>query len=457
MKKIIYFIATVVLLTSMVACNDEDLNPTLTEDKDLETNISTYEDVVALLNGAYNRISSGSYYGRDYIIINEVRTDNTYSNANSNRFVEEGRMNILPTASNGAWSQIYRVIAVANALIQAEGVSGDAALINHAKGQAYAMRALGHFDLVKLYGQQHVSGGDNTLGVPYVTTYRNPDNYFQSRNTVAEVKTLALQDLDTALSLMSASLNDASKQTITTHAVNAIKAKIALYFGDLPTARDAALKVINSNAFTIASASGFASTFSTDSASNSIFEIAASGTDNLGINGLANIYRGASYGDIAVLQDLKDTYDSNDIRGGSQFISTVGGFIRNVGKYPTMGTFDDNISVIRYEEVVLIYAESIIAENPTLALTHLNSIPQNRNAVTYPVATQTNVLVERRKEFAFEGMRFHDLARTGKDIPLVDAINQTHGGPAYGSFNFAYPIPNEEAGVNANVVQNFGY
>ncbi|MDG1527732.1 MAG: RagB/SusD family nutrient uptake outer membrane protein, partial [Polaribacter sp.] len=68
-----------------------------------------------------------------------------------------------------------------------------------------------------------------------------------------------------------------------------------------------------------------------------------------------------------------------------------------------------------------------------------------------------NILLERRKEFAFEGMRFHDLARRGMSIPLVDAINQSHGGPAYGNFKFAYPIPAGEVDVNSNVVQNQGY
>jgi len=457
MKKIFYFIAAIILSSSFVACNDADLDPTLTEDKDLEFNVNTYEDAVGILNGAYNRLSDDTYYGRDYIIINEVRSDNTYSNGNSNRFIEEARMNMLPETSNDQWSQMYRVIALANIIIQKENIIGDADLLNHLKGEAYAIRALAHFDLVKLYGQQHVTGGDNTLGVPYMTTFRDPSNYFPTRNTVSEVKDLAIQDLNTALSLMSEGLNDSSKQTLTTHAVNAIKAKIALYFGDMTTARDAALEVINSNAFSIAEASDLAATFYTDSASNSIFEIAASGTDNAGIDGLANIYRGTTYGDVAVLQDLVDIYDANDIRGSSTFISTVDGYIRNLGKYPTMGTFDDNISVIRYEEVVLIYAEAVMAEDAALALTHLNSIPQKRNATTYSAATLDNILLERRKEFAFEGMRFHDLARTGRDIPLVDAINQTHGGPSYGDYRYAYPIPNEEAGVNSNVVQNFGY
>ena len=180
----------------------------------------------------------------------------------------------------------------------------------------------------------------------------------------------------------------------------------------------------------------------------------------MGINGLANIYRGSSYGDIAVLQDLVDIYDATDVRLTDIIAvdsTTTKYYIRNYGKYPTMATFEDNISVIRYEEMILIYAEAIMATNPASALTYLNMIPAKRNASLYTAATLDNILLERRKEFAFEGMRFDDLARTGKAIPLVDGLKQTHGGPAYGSYNYAFPIPNSEVGVNSNVEQNPGY
>ncbi|MDG1953773.1 MAG: RagB/SusD family nutrient uptake outer membrane protein [Polaribacter sp.] len=455
MKKLIYSAFAAVMLFTATSCSDSDLDPTLAQSKDLESNVKTVEDVRGILLGAYNRMSSSAYYGRDYIIIGEVRSDNTFSNANSNRFVRESRMDILPTQSGGVWNQLYRVIGSANIIINATDLTGDQATLDHYKGQALAIRALAHFDLVKLYGQQHVTGSD--LGVPYVTTFREPGEYFPTRKTAAEVKTLAIADLDAALGLMNAANDDASKQTITSHAVNAIKAKIALYFGDMATASAAALLVINSNAFTIPASGDFAATFATDSASNSVFEIAASSTDNSGINGLSNIYRGSVYGDIAVLQDLVSIYDAGDVRGSAAFIAVDGaGFTRNMAKYPS-AAFDDNISVIRYEEVVLIYAEAILATNPTGSLTHLNSVAGKRGATPYGASSLANILLERRKEFAFEGMRFHDLARRGMSIPLVDAINQSHGGPAYGNFKFAYPIPAGEVDVNSNVVQNQGY
>jgi len=159
MKKLIYTTFAAVLLFTAASCSDSDLDPTLAQSKDLEANVKSAEDLKGILYGALNRMSASTYYGRDYIIITEVRSDNVYSNGNSNRFINEARMDILPTQSNGVWSQLYSVIGSANIIINAADITGDAAEINHYKGQALALRALAHFDLVKLYGQQHVTGG----------------------------------------------------------------------------------------------------------------------------------------------------------------------------------------------------------------------------------------------------------------------------------------------------------
>ena len=181
----------------------------------------------------------------------------------------------------------------------------------------------------------------------------------------------------------------------------------------------------------------------------------------MGINGLANIYRGASYGDIVILKDLFNKYDVGDVRGSTTFLqprTTAAVDYRNVGKYPTMGTFSDDIPVIRYEEVVLIYAEALLRNSKAgNALTELNKIPANRGAAAYSAATLDNILLERRKELAFEGFRFDDLARSKKSLPLVDNVRQTYGTVTYGAYNYAFPIPGAETGANSNVTQNSGY
>ncbi len=455
------------------SCSEEDLDPTLAQDKSIETSINTVNDLQAVLIGAYERMSSTNYYGRNKIILGEVFSDNTASNANSNRFVVEAQMDLNPDSgiASSFWGQAYGVIASANILINAEGIDGDENQINHIKGQAYVMRALAHFDLVIFYGQQNVNGGGlSALGVPYVTAFRDNDNLFPSRNSVQEVRDMAYADLEMAKSLMSAGLNDSSKEFITTYAADAVEARIANYFGDFPRSLTASKRVIDSGVYSVASEGSFLSTFDTDGASNSIFEIAFTSTDNPGINGLANIYQEGSYGDVIALPNLAALYEEGDVRGSTDYDPAAGmepttviglhpdGTLRNVGKYPSTAPYEDNVSVIRYEEIVLIYAEALLETgNASEALIWLNKIPENRGATLYTEATKSNILLERRKELAFEGFRFHDLARTMMDIPNPDPVLITHGVVPYGNFNFALPLPSDEVDVNANVVQNAGY
>ena len=406
-------------------------------------------------------MTQAAYYGRDLIIFNEVRSDNCFSNGNSGRFITPAAMTLGNNEAyvTDTWTQMYAVIASANIIIGAQDIEGDAAVIDHIKGQAYAIRALTHFDLLKLFGQQHVTGGNQNLGIPYIKEYKG-SNLLPARNTVAEVKTAINADLDEALTLMDAALNDDTKQSITTDAVNALKARVAIYFKDWAVAKTACEAVINSTAgFQIIEAAAFDGIWDTDSPVNSIFELAFSNTDNQNIDGLQYIYRGAQYGDIEATANLRDLFEANDVRGTiSGMIGLEGTKIRNLGKYPSL-LYSDDIFLIRYEEVVLMYAEALFELNNAdpNALTWLNKIPEKRNATLYTEATKANIMLERRKELAFEGFRFDDLARTGSNIPLVDAIKQTHGGPTYGSYKYAFPIPLAELNANSAMVQNFGY
>ena len=101
-----------------------------------------------------------------------------------------------------------------------------------------------------------------------------------------------------------------------------------------------------------------------------------------------------------------------------------GGYLTMLGKWPSMD-FTDNNKVIRVEEMHLIYAESMLrAGDAATAKTYLNNVQAIRNATLYTEATVANILNERRKEFYAEGLRFYDLARTGKDMPLVNVFDQ---------------------------------
>lgn len=305
MKKTVNILLTVVLLGSLFSCNKEALNPTLAQAKAIKTSINSLEDIQGILLGAYDRMTSSSYYGRDFIIFGEVRSDNAFANGRSGRFLTPAAMKMGDDDgyAAGTWTQIYRVIANANIIIAQDPakLTGDQTKIKNVIGQAYAIRALAHFDLLKLYGQQNVTGG--TMGIPYVKTFKGKD-LIPAKNTVAEDKTDIYADLATALSMMSPALYDPSKETISTYAVEALQSRVAIYFGDWKTAKTAGEAVINSNKYSIAAPADFVKTFSNRGTSNVIFELAERATDNDNINGLSFIYRGASYGDIQVLPNL---------------------------------------------------------------------------------------------------------------------------------------------------------
>ena len=356
---------------------------------------------------------------------------------------------------------IYRVIAITNIVINADAsaLTGDPARISHIQGQAHALRALAHFDLLQDYGQHFITGqgGADALGVPYVKTYKDPAYLEPARATVASNIGDIAADLTTGISLMSDSYNT-STSYMTKAGAYAILARAALYAGSVDpslyaTADSAAKWVIANSGATPVGASGFVSSYVTDNASNSIFELAFSGTDSRGINGIAYILRGTSYGDVRILTgdganpDLLDIYDTDDVRGGSDMIGTAQGYPTMLGKFPTMNG-EDNVTLFRIEEMHLIAAEtSLRAGNAADALTYLNNIPAIRGlgAGYYASATMDNILLERRKEFAFEGLRFYDLSRMGMDMPLIDSFKQlnddlTGTPPTYGSYRYAYPI-----------------
>lgn len=462
MKKIINSIFLIVLVVGFFSCNKSALDPTLAQQK--LANVKSLDDIQGLLNGALNDMTYYTYYGRDYIIFGEVRSDDCFANGKSGRFLTPAAMDMgySDAYAHDTWLQMYKVIANTNIIISQDPskLTGDPASIKNVIGEAYAIRALVHFDLLKLFGQQNVTGG-NGVGIPYVTTFKG-SNITPSRNTVAQVHDSINADLEKALSLMSSSLNS-SPEYVSTYAVYALQSRVDLYFGDWAACKTACEAVINSNQYSIVTAANYAATFTNTSSPNIIFELAERSNDNQGINGLSYIYRGTSYGDIQVVDNLMTIFDPTDVRASSAMLSYNypgdEGKLRNVGKYPTVPGYNYDIPLIRYEEVVLNYAEALYQLNNAdpNALIELNKIPANRAANLYTTINEANILKERQRELCFEGFRFDDLARTHSNIPLVDPSEQAMGTVDYGSYKYAFPIPIAEMNANSNMVQNKGY
>ncbi len=441
----------------ITSCTTDDLDPTLAQSKESANAIQSVGDMQGLLKGAYNRLSATGYYGRDYLVTNEVRTENVFSNGNSGRFTTEAGFQYLPN-SVFLWDDAYRVIAVANILIQTDITTLDLTdseieTAEHIQGQAYAIRGLAHFDLLKTYGQMYV-GGD--LGVPYVKTFKG-GNDFPTRDSVDSNVSDIISDLQTAFDMMSAGSFDStlinSKEFMSAYTAKAIEARVALQFGMWSEAAAAAKVVIDSGMFSVVGADEYVASFDQDGGSNSIFEIAYSGTDNNGSDSMEFIYRGTVYGDIQVLENVLNLYGENDVR--ANILGYEGDRLRNIGKYPNRSA---NVIVIRYEEVILTYAEALfqMGQNDE-ALTWLNMIPEARNAQTYDEVNVDNILLENRKEFIFEGLYLWDKLRYGIGLEKIDALQNIMNDVPFGDNRFAYPIPLSEIDANSNITQNPGY
>lgn len=446
---------------SFTSCTDESLEPKVVDSSDITTNpITTVDGLKMVVNGAYKNMMQYPYYGRDYVIYNEVHSDNAFSNGNSGRFLNEAEFRTLLTSGNAAetWQTIYQVIAMANIAINANVTSGDAAEINAVKAEAYAIRAIAHFDLMKLYGQQHVTVSTTSLTVPYITVYGaiTEENY--TRLTLAEIKAKLEDDLATAESL--ASNNVGTKVKFNKQSILGLKARVALYmapfFGDAEytTALDNATQAIALGG-QVATATEFVSIFeSGEAGTNSVFELQFLSNDNLAVNSLFQIYSNSPYGDVFAAQNLKDVLfaDANDIRGTLVY-DDVNGTLRNQGKYLNRA---DNVKIMRFEELVLTAAEAAFRTgNTTTALDYVNQIANNRGIAAYTTVTLESILNERRKELVFEGFRFDDLMRTQSNIPAISE-RQAANTPSYGDYRLAFPIPQFETNVSP-IQQNQGY
>lgn len=451
-----------VLFLVLSACSTDDLEPTLAQDKSVEGSITKVANLESILRGAHDILTGSGYYGRDLIANNEVRSDNCFSNGNSGRFSTQAEFKYNEN-TDYIWNNAYQLIANCNIIINIDltTIDGDQELGKHVQGQALILRALAHYDLLRVFGQQHASG---TLGVPIVTTFKGED-LFPSRNTITEVKDFIYNDLEKAYSMMNSKFDASSSRIIVSKDVaKALESRVAIYFGDWSRAKDAAKKVIDTNNYTVAEKSVYVSNWAIASASNSIFELAYAGDDNLSSNSLPYIYRypsdaPAGYGDVQVTANVINIFENGDVRKDILGYQNGGLVLRNMKKYPDTATGTDNIPLFRYEEVILNYAEALYEINnaDTNAVTQLNLITSKRGATAVTTATKDIILLERRKELMFEGFRYDDLMRTGKSIDVLDATGTKTKTLSYPNVLFAYPIDIREINANSNIVQNKGY
>lgn len=433
-----------------------------------ETKITNMADIRVMLDGAYNRMVNYRYWGRNMILVGEVRSDNMFSNAFSQRFPTWSQMLVPETDrwTDQLFNYAYATTATPNIILNTdlESIEGVQEDIDYMLGEAYAIRAMVHFDLLRSFGQAYIDGGNN-LGVPYLKTFKEEGNDVP-RNTVDENKADIYADIQQAIDRFTAgssSTYNKKKTIFTLDAVYALQSRVGIYFKDYDYAYEGSSKIVDKYPVTPVSEviEYWASAIP---APASIFELAQNEIDRQGSESISYIYRGPLYGDVEAFPNLITDvgFEAGDIRGSAAMIDYDSqNRLRNMGKYPAKDSDGhDNIKVFRIEEVVLNHAESLLMgnnhKNPALARDYLNEIPANRGAGLYTNSISIDdILSERRKELLFEGFRLHDLARYHRDVRAIspNTVNN-HGLVKAGSYKFTLPIPRHELDANKNMEQN---
>jgi hypothetical protein len=446
------------------------------------------------LVGLYSSLRATDFYGRTYAIKGDLMSDNCFlSTANSGRYLVFNQFNMNKTdgyASN-VWINSYAAIKNANLIINS-GVANNTNNISQMLSEAYAIRGMVYFDLLRNFSLPYSAGSSN-MGVPIVLQFDQSSK--PKRDSISKGYAQVISDLTTAYSL--AKFNQGTSMTFTStgqtrainssyftkYAIDGMLARVYQHIGNWAGARDAVLDIINNGGFSLAASTGLVSYWAGTSPRSdkveTMFEVTSDANNSVSDGTLANIYvpkPTGSYGDILATQTLYNSYSATDVRKGLYNPSTRSGQLGTayyVTKYPIDNINFDDVKIVRYAETLLILAEAYYNLNDaTNALKYLNMVAQKRDpslaayTITGPALFE-QILTERQKELAFEGYRYWDFYRLQRSYLKPQAQDGTNaisssiqvGFTGTSTVNIIFPIPNDEILANPNLAaqQNQGY
>lgn len=506
-KKYISVIVTVLLVAG---CSEDiiDIQPEASVTPDIA--LKRVSGINALVLSAYKRTNEFSYYGQNQILNAEALADNLVIANNTGRYT--GQVVNAHASHFGTWSNAtYRIINDCNLVLkyadasepaletsgvlaglpQSEALTAPRRL--RYKGEAYFLRAMAMHDIAKVYGYEPGMevGGFNLSGILRTTAVEGvADANKRARSTNVEFYTQIKSDLLEAINLLPAfndfiaSTTDPTKQwptgekffRVSKEAAKLLLARVYLFERDYTNAAAMAAQVITdvtvtaSPARTLVTAANYFASWSqsaNNANSEAIWECEIRVADWSSVDGVNNSLAsitnssptGASNAQFAVAgsAELIAAFEAGDVRR-NQWVNNSG---RNECKkwQGEKGTFLENLPLLRLSEAYLIAAEANAElNNDGAAQTAINTLRTNRGlAATALTGTALKDLIfnERRVELCFEGHRFFDLKRKGKDIvkPASLAINNI----PYTDYRILGNIPNGEITYNNLLVQNPNY
>src|SRR5688572_9078161 len=184
-----------ILILFLIGCSDQLQEDSLNPNFNIpEIFFKTETDAITSINAAYNALIVDGFYNRMGAAMADARSDELTSRSPWDVLSGVGAFT-MPATSAGApiiWEGSYILISRANQTL--EGVADmeiNQDLKNRVLGQAYFMRALGHYQLTIYYKD-----------VPIVTKVSTLDDRFPSTSNQADVWDQIKSDLQHATSLL---------------------------------------------------------------------------------------------------------------------------------------------------------------------------------------------------------------------------------------------------------------
>lgn len=486
MKRIYHSTAIILLAASLASCSDFlEQNP----QTDLSENdfYKTTADFTSAVNGAYSTLQENDLYGNWYVF-GEIPADNTRNQLSGSVTSQDEFDKFYIDTQNGYianfWKAAYKVINRTNTILgRIDGIQIDAELSTRYKLECKFIRALMYYNLVRVYGDVPLVLKE--IGISEAYTYL--------RESKEKVYNQVIADLKEAQQLP-ASYATKEDGRATSGAAKALLADVYMTLHNYPEAERLLGEVVGSGRYALLentagslNIEGYKSAFNpvNHNSKEGIFEIQFlkggynegsnfannfapenSGTNVVALGGTGgnnvpemDIYNAYEAGDLR--RDFSMSLGYNDNRKNGEWVESR--YVRKFMDVPyAANDASNNYPVIRYANVLLMYAEALNQNGKTAeACKYLNMTRRRgfgyQTTETSPVDLQTTdkarfallVEQERRVELAFENQRWFDLVRTGRAVEVMKSkgfsLNET---------NLICPIPQKQIDVNPKLTQN---
>ena len=460
MKKII-FIATFVALLTVSCSKWLDVQPqSQIKDTEMFTTESGYKEALA---GVYTLLVKESLYTNELrfgmmgVLGQEWESHNSTYNDDAQYDYDATypKNRIL-----SIWRGMYTAIANDNKLLETIDEHKDVFTgVNYEviKGEALALRAFIHFDLLRMFGANYQIEPTKP-SIPYVVSYSPKQTY---QYTVYEVLMKCLADLQESLTYLQKDPIYTGQEItqlvdngyllnrqlhLNYYAVKGLLARVYLYMGDYSNAKDCALEVINSGKFSFTPQAFLLSGTDYTGASEQLFAIDVADQETIAetyfsMEGGSSVFSMSYSGLLSLYENNTDDY-----RYLYLFTSGTGASLdrRYLAKYNTSSSDDtyyqNKMVMLKLSEMYYILAEcqEYQGESTKDALNAVRKARGLNELGRDPSDFRTTMTSEFRKEFIGEGQLFFYYKRlntatiAGSDQNLIDVKG------------YIFPIPDSE-------------